>query len=132
MKVLRVNINDLKINNMKLGMKTIDVFSYKMNLHSYGYLHKMNIVYRNCKNKNHKNFTLKYLEFYFNELTTKQMNNFIKKMKKVGISGDSKIGLWENDKLVSKVDFNTGEEPLKYNTKITKYIYHSSNIWFRK
>lgn len=41
MKVLRININDLKMNNMKLGMKSIDLFASKMNLHSYGYLHKL-------------------------------------------------------------------------------------------
>ena len=30
MKVLRININDLKMNNMKLGMKSIDLFASKM------------------------------------------------------------------------------------------------------
>ena len=51
------------------------------------------------------NITL-FTELYCNDFTSKQIKNFIKKLKKIGISGESKIGLWEHDKLLLNFDFN--------------------------
>ena len=133
MKILRVTTTELKINGKNLGMKTMDLFCVKIKLNSYGYLNKMNIVYRTKANKGRKKncFTVKYLEIYCNDLTSKQIKNFIKKMKRIGISGESKIGLWEHDELLLNFDFNSGEIPLKRNCKACNYNYNTRNIWLR-
>ena len=127
--VLRININNLKIDNRKLGMKTLSLFCDKMKLHSYKYFYKMNIVHRTTKLSNNKNFIIKFLEFQCDTLTTNQIKKFVKKMKTNGVSGESKIGLWDNNKLISKYDFNQGEELLNYSRKLSNYKYITRTFW---
>jgi len=108
---------------------------HDMNLPSYNYISKSNIVY-----KNHNKFTTKFLEFYCDKLINeKQFKKFIKKMHNVGFNSTN------GDVNVEFIDISTNNNIYCYNFQTIKesecndYIkrkntsrYFTQNIFTKK
>ena len=128
--MLRICMDQLYIDQKKMRKQNIKYFIDKMNLSSYNYLQDVNIMYRHSKTNTGILITNSFLELQCHTLTLQQIKKFIKKMKNIGVNGNAKITLWEQDKIVYKFDFDKGV--LDDNCKRRRqrdYKYRTCRIW---
>jgi len=95
-KIACTSKDELSFNKKHITPKLSNNIVHDMNLPSYNYISKSNIVY-----KTHKKFTRKFLEIYCDKMINiKQFKRFIKKMHHSGFSSTS-------DLRVEFIDVNT-------------------------
>lgn len=102
--------NQLSFNKKHITQKSSDNIVRDMNLPSYNYISKSNIVY-----KKHNKFTTKFLEFYCDKIINeKQFKKFIKKMHNVGFNST------DGNVHVEFIDINTNNNIYCYNFQTIK------------
>lgn len=109
-KIACTNKDKLSFNKKHITQKLCDNIVHDMNLSSYNYISKSNIVY-----KKHNKFTTKFLEFYCDKIINeRQFKKFIKKMHSVGFDST------DRDVNVEFIDINTNNNIYCYNFQSIK------------